>query len=345
VFSVSVTAGSESIPVQVALVKERAVQQSLQLTGSVTAARSARLSTSTAGLVSALHVDAGSAVTTGDVLLELDAELAEVEWQGAKAGVASARLALADARRRLTEARALAPKQSIAESMVRDLIAEVAQDEAALQLVLADAAYRKGLFERHALLAPFPGVVSTKHTELGEWVSPGQAVLTLVGTADLHIDFQLPEDYRASIGPDSTLTYTLGDALGTPRTGKIATLVPVANPDSRTLLLRVEPTGEDPALVPGLSARATLSFSSGRQGLVVPRDAIIKYPDGRVIVWRVRRSNTELVVEEKRVATGLFFDGDVEILSGLAADDRVVVRGNETLTPGQRVHLVEDKEA
>ena len=67
-----------------------------------------------------------------DVLLELDPELAELQWQATRASAEQARLALRDARRRLQEARALAPQQSIAETAVRDLEAEVAEDEALL---------------------------------------------------------------------------------------------------------------------------------------------------------------------------------------------------------------------
>lgn len=331
---------SDAAPIRIAMVQEQAIAQTLRLTGTVTSVRSARLSASTAGLVTTLNVDAGSAVDAGDVLLQLDAELAQWEWQGSQASVASAQLALTDAQRRLKEAKTLAPMQSIAESFVRDLASEVAEDEAALQRTQADAKFRKGILDRHILYAPFAGVVSIKHTELGEWVTPGEPVLDLVATGYLQIDFQVSEDYLSVIKPDTEVVYTLGDSAIDSREGKISVLVPVADPGARTFLLRVEPVDPDPRMSPGMSARAALNLDSGRRGMAIPRDALIKYPDGRDVVWVVEESDGGEMVAEKRVDTGLVFGGMVEVREGLSLTDRVVVEGNETLQPGQRVKIL-----
>ena len=327
------------VPVEVDLVRERAIERVVHLTGTVTSARSARLSASTAGLVTVLHVDSGSQVAQGDLLLEMDPELARWQWESAQASADAALIALEDARRRLAEARTLAPQRSIAETVVLDLAAEVAEDDAALKRARAEAGYRKGVLERHLLRAPFAGVISARHTELGEWVNPGQAVLELVATGELRIDFPVAEDYLADIGADTPVSYTLGrDATGG-SAGKVATVVPVTDPDARTFLLRVHAAEPDPRMKPGMSARAELKLDTGRRGLVVPRDAILKYPDGRVVVWVVESVQEGATVTERLVEPGLVFDGLVEVRSGLQAGVRVVVQGNETLQVGQRVSI------
>ena len=328
------------VPVRVEQVKEQPVQRMVQLTGTVTSARSARLSTATGGLVTTLHVDAGSPVAAGDVLLELDPALAQWQWQSSQATADTARLAVADSRRRLKEARSLAPQRSIAESVVRDLEAEVAQDGAELQRAEAEAGYRKGILDRHQLRAPFAGVVSVKQTELGEWVDPGQPVLTLVATQELRIDFPVAEDYLADVTLDTPVTYTLGDNSHDSRKGTISIVVPITDPGARTFLLRVKASDPDPRMISGMSARAQLTLDTGRRGLTIPRDAILKFPDGRVVVWVVENANDGLQVAEKRVVTGVVFDGQVEIREGLEAGARVVVQGNEALQNGQRVILL-----
>ena len=338
--TLAVSQPDKGVPVRVAIVKEQAVQQIIDLTGTVTSPRSARLSTSTAGLVTELHVDEGSQVATGDVLLELDPVLAQSQWQGSQASANVARLAAADSARRLQEARALIPQKSIAESVVRDLEAEVAQDAADLQRAEAEAGYSKGILERHQLKAPFSGVVSAKATELGEWVTPGQPVLTLVATQDLRMDFPVSEDYLAEVALDTPVTYNLSDNSRDARTGAITTVVPVTNPGARTFLLRVQPADTDPRMIPGMSARAQLMLATGRVGLTVPRDAILNYPDGRVVVWVVADTAEGTQVSETLVATGVVFDGNVEILEGLTAGARVVVQGNEALQNGQRVNVL-----
>jgi membrane fusion protein (multidrug efflux system) len=326
-----------TVPVDVTPVVEREINRVVQVTGTVTSARDARLSVATRGLVTGLYVDAGSRVAKGDPLLDLDPELAELQWKRDVAGVTEARNALADARRRLEEARSLAPQRSIAETVVRDLEAEVAEDEAALQRAEAQAGYSRGVLERHQLRAPFAGVVNAKLTELGEWVDPGQAVLHLVATDALRLDFKVPEDYLADVGPQTLVRFTLSAMPDQPRDGRVTTVVPVTDPGARTFLLRVQPLEQDDALRPGMSARAELKLATGRQGLVVPRDAILRFPDGRAIVWVVDATGDGPVAAERVVRVGLAFDGVVEVREGLEPGARVVVRGNEALHGGQRL--------
>jgi RND family efflux transporter MFP subunit len=327
----------EGSPVVVAVVEEQAIYQPLALTGTVTSARAAELSTSVSGLVSMLNVDAGSQVQAGEVLLQLDPELAQLQLQSAGAQLAQARIALADARRRLQEARSLAPQQSIAESVVRDLAAEVSSDESALQQATADAAYSEALLARHQLKAPFAGVVSAKRTELGEWVSPGQPVLDLVAVDDVRLDFPVSEDYLADVRPGAELLFSLNAVPGSDYKGRVATVVPVTEPGARTFLLRVQVDEAVPGMIPGMSVRAQLRLATGRSGLGVPRDAILRFPDGRVVVWTVESGPEGDVVRENVVRTGNSYDKLVEVREGLAAGTRVVVRGNEALRDGQRV--------
>lgn len=339
-----VATGNEGAPVQTSIASEQEINRVLQLTGTVTALRAARLSTATSGLVSVMHVDVGSQVKAGQVLLELDPELAQLQLQSATAQVGQARNALADARRRLEEARRLAPQKSIAETVVRDLAAEVLGDEAALHQAEADAAYRGGILARHQLKAPFDGVVSAKLTELGEWVNPGQGVFELVALDDVRLDFPVAEDYLATVQVDSPLTFSLSADPGQVYAGRVATVVPVTDPGARTFLLRVLAENPGRRMIPGMSVRASLKLATGRRELVVPRDAILRFPDGRVVVWTVEPGEDGPIVRENLVVTGLAFDSLIEIREGLETGARVVVLGNESLRDGQRV-LVREQQA
>ena len=126
-------------PVAVVKAQARDIVEVIQLNGSVSARRNAQLSVATAGLVTQLDLDEGAHVQAGEVLLGLDAELARQQYQAAHAVEKQAGRALDDARRRLAEAQELAPKQSIAKTVVKDLAAEVAEDEAALERARAEA--------------------------------------------------------------------------------------------------------------------------------------------------------------------------------------------------------------
>ena len=324
---------ARAVPVGVETVQERDIQRVLDLTGTVTAMRSARLSAATSGLVATLQVDMGSRVKAGQLLLELDPELAQLQLDSAVAQVEQADTGLQDARRRLAEARTLVPQRSIAESVVRDIEAEVASDEAALHQAQAEAGYRRGILQRHQLRAPFDGVVSAKLTELGEWIDPGQAVLELVALDDVRLDFPVSEDYLADIRPDTPLTFSLSANPDQVFEGSVDTVVPITDPGARTFLLRVLAENPDQRLLPGMSVRAQLHLATGRSGLVVSRDAILRFPDGRVVVWTVDAG----VAKENLVVPGLGFASLVEIREGLRAGATVVVEGNEALQNGQPV--------
>ncbi len=330
-------AQAPAVPVVAQSVREVPVRESIRLTGSVTAARASNLSPATSGLITAVAVDAGSRVQRGDALLELDPELARWQAQSAAAAVRAARVALDDARRRLEEAQSLAPKQSIAETLVRDLAAEVEEDDAALQRAQAEAGYRDALLARHTLLAPYDGVVAAKLSDVGEWVVPGDAVLELVATSDLRIDFAVAEQYLQRIAPGTAVTFNTALAGAAGGTGTVASVVPVSDPVARTFLLRVEPAAGGPPLSPGMSVSGRIMLDTGRQSQAVPRDAIIRHPDGRVLVWVVEDSADGPRVSERIVDPGLVFDGLVEIRSGLERGTRVVIKGNEALQVGQRV--------
>lgn len=338
-FCIVAATAETGVPVRVVPVVEQPIQRELQLTGTVTADQAARLSVATSGLVTAIHADAGSRVQAGQIVLELDAELASLQLDASRAAETQAGDAVEDAQRRLREAEQLAPQRSIAESVVRDLASEVAQDEAALQQIKAQTAYQQAVVARHQLRAPFAGVISLKSTELGEWVNPGQPVFDLVNMDQVRLDFPVSEDYVASVAEGAPVSISSSAQPGQSYRGRVATVVPVTDPVARTFLLRVLVDNPSHELIPGMSVRASVKLAAGRSGLVVPRDATLRFPDGRVVVWSVEQQQDGTIARENVVQLGLAFDGLVEVRSGLAAGADVVVRGNEALQSGQRVSI------
>ncbi len=337
-------APEQTVPVQVVQVQQQPILRQVDITGSVTSPQVANLSPSISGLIIAMNADEGDRVATGSTLVEMDSELAKLRWQSAQATVTSAESEVADAKRRLAEAQRLESQRSIAKTVIKDLQAEVIQKQANLQRVSSDAKYQQALLERHQLKAPFPGVISQRVRALGEWVTPGDGVLQLVATEKLRLDFAVSEDYLSRLRPDARVMFRL-NALGNETfEGKIHTLVPVTNQGARTFLLRVNLENADPRIIPGMSASASLHIPTDRNNMVVPRDAILRYPDGRAVVWGVYQEGDHWVAREYKVQPGEAFAGLVEIQGDLPNKSRVVVRGNESLRAGQRVSIVNDSE-
>lgn len=311
----------------------------VSLNGTVNALRTSRLSTAVAGLVEEIRVETGNNVVTGDLLVGLDNEQAELDLASARAETAEARSRLEEAQRRLTEARSVGAGRNIAATEISARESEVAATEAALARLRAEEKRHQVVLDRHRIEAPFDGVVSNRISDLGEWVNPGDELLTLVDTTNLRLDFRVPQNYYQRISDDSELFVTMNE-MGLERvTATIESLVPVNDPQARTFLMRAT-APEKPNLLPGMAVQATLRVSTGKQGLTVSRDAINRYPDGRITVWIAEPTDNGLYeVREKRVEVGSSFSNRMEILSGLEGDEQVVIRGNESLEDGARVKL------
>lgn len=323
---------------QLEAVEEADILQDISLNGTVTALRSSRLSTAVPGLVDSVNVETGSRVSRGDLLIELDDEQMEYQLAAARAATEEGKVRLAEARRRLQEARSVGAGRNIAATEVSARESEVTSARAALARLDAERQRVAADLRRHRIEAPFDGVVSQRYSDLGEWVTPGDELLQLVDTDNVRLDFQVPQDYLGRINDGAELrVHADGQSLN----ARIDSLVPVNDPRARTFLLRaIGP--DDLTLLPGMAVTATLRVASGERGLTVARDAINRYPEGRVTVWVARTAGEDgYTVTEKRVETGTGFEDRVVVTSGLKGGEQVVVRGNESLSDGIEVRLAE----
>lgn len=327
--------------VTVAPSEETELVEELPLTGTLTAPQNALISPEVAGRLASIAVDAGDRVEAGAQLATLDDELARLELAGASAAVEEAQADLDDARRRLRETRELAERQSVAESDLRAREAEVTRDRAVLERRRAEHALQTALVERHVLEAPFDGVIARRMQDPGERVDTDTPVFELVQIDRLRLDLRVPQRYFGRVTPATGARIRLDALPQQTLEARVATVVPVSDPDARTFLVRIELPNTEERMTPGMSARATLRLESGRSGVVVPRDALIRYPDGRITVWIAEGEGSTRTVTERGIETGLQFGGRIAVTAGLAAGTPVVVEGNEALQEGQQVRLHE----
>lgn len=312
----------------------------VRLTGTVTAARVARISSAVGGIVAAMSVEVGDRVGAGEPLAELDDELAQHALERARAAVREGDAALADARRDLAVGRRLAAGSSLPQNEVEAREVRVAAAAAALDRLRAEEALQAARLQRHVVVAPFAGVISLKVAEAGEWLEPGTALVELVETAAPLIDVPVPQDYFRRLDERVAITVQLDAAPGPPAAAGIAATVPVGDRDARSFLLRLRLEDDQQAAMPGSSAQVTLNLAAGETGVVVSRDALIRYPDGRASVWAVAGDGAS--VTERYVEPGRAFGDRVHLRAGLDAGEQVVVRGNEGLREGQPVRVVGD---
>ena len=337
--SLPVNAADRSPLVVVSTAKTDTIIRQVPLTGTITSARVAKLSTEVSGKVEAVNVEVGDLVETGSALIRLDREIEQLTLQALQAKTKQASAELNDAQRRYQDAKRLRKQKSISENDLRLLEAEVEVDAAMLKQQQAEQRRQQARIERHILQAPFSGVISERLTEAGEWIEPGRPVLTLVAVDDLRIEFRVPQEFYSSIDKQATLDVTLDAFPEREFAGTIDAVVPVSDPSSRTFLIHAIVDARNARMTPGMSVHGKLHLSTGRRGVVISRDAILRYPDGRITVWVINPDSEPPTVSEKHVTTGHSFDGLITIREGISAGDVIVVQGNESLQDGQQVRI------
>jgi RND family efflux transporter MFP subunit len=332
-------AQDKGVPVAFEKARTAPVIEEVPLTGTVVTLQASLVSTSVAGLVETVHIEEGDRIAKGAPLVTLDSELVRYEIARLEAASQQAAVELADARRRLNEAQALENRQSIAETEVASRRTAVRAAEASLAQRRAEKDFQTVRLERHEISAPFDGVVNRKLTEIGEWLEPGTALLELVNTDNLRIDYAAPQDIFAKLTTDTPIDIQPAsdpEAVA----GKITGIVAVTDPQARSFIIHAQHQGQT-AMTPGMSARGLLRLTTDDEAVVIPRDGLIRSPTGRTTVWVLDRSGEAPVAREQKVRVRATFGESVALSEGIEADTEVIVRGNTRLQEGQRVQIDE----
>lgn len=336
--AVTVTATAQT-PVSVVRPDTGQASRTLNFSGNLIARRAASLSPQVAGQIEQVHADVGDRVEAGDVMMRLDASLAVLEVARAEAAVEQARAVLDEAGRLVDEGRRLVADRFVPDTEVRAREANLAQAEAALARAQSELEIEQEQLTRHDLRAPFSGVVSQRHSELGEWVTPGTTVLNLVAVDELWLDVRVPQEYWSDMAEELSVEAVADAAPDRSLDARVHARVPVNNPTARTFLLRLLIQDDSGSIIPGMSARVSIKLPGSGSVMLVPRDAIIRYPDGTTTLWIIPAGSNQARQRQVEVVRNL---GDqVELAGELASGDRVVVRGNEALSEGETVRIDE----
>ncbi len=333
-------AQSRGTPIVVATARAESAGRMIRLPGTVVATRVSRLSTAIGGLVKSISLDLGDRVKAGDTVAVLDDSLARHELDQARAALEEAQ---ADAREktRLYEiGRNLTKRNVITKDQLNVRAAQMRMAQAVVKRLRADEAANTELLARHQITAPFDGVVAARDTEVGEWVSPGTRIVELVADNDVAVDVSVPQEFVASVRNGVSIELQF-DALGGQRfaAGRMV-LAPSGDAVTRTFAMRIRPAAADIGIAPGMSAQALISLDSTGSVIVIPRDALLRQPDGRTLVWVVQETGEQPTVAARGVVAGRATGSSIHITDGLRDGERVVVRGNESLRAGQAVRVV-----
>jgi len=334
-------------PVTLAAVISENLNEQAVLSGTTEASRQAELSPRVDGLVTKLFVEEGMSVEQGEPVLQLDARLAELEAEVAAARVQEAEARQRDAIRIRDELLSLKQGRHASETETRSAIANVEMTAAALIAEQAAWSRARELVHRHALAAPFAGMVVARHVEVGEWAKRDEAAVELLALDRLRIRAILPQRDYPRVQPGASARVRFDALPQRDFVGEVMARVASGDQRTRGFPLLIDLPNPDGALAPGMSARVRIDLAGGQDRvLTVPRDAVIAKSDGSREVWRVQREDGLSKAYPIAVETGRASGDRLEILRGaLDAGDQVVLLGNERLRPGQRIEASKSGDA
>nr|MBV6629122.1 efflux RND transporter periplasmic adaptor subunit [Oceanococcus sp. HetDA_MAG_MS8] len=307
-----------ALPVKVAAVAESSWAREVQVTGTIEAVDSVRLAPTVTERVTKVHFQEGAKVAAGEILVEL-----EQAQEQAQLALAKARLREAD----------LAVKRA-ASLQRQKLLADAGLDEALVGQAVAQAevdAAQAALNER-ILRAPFAGQVGLRQVSPGAIVESGTIITQLHSVDALRVSFSLPQTEWLLLSQPHEVQVEVAGLAGQSWTGQIDADAVALETQSRALPLRAQIRDAAPPLRPGLAATVTVR-SQPHRSLSVPEAALLPR-GGQQFVYVVDEQDQ---AQRRKVRIGLRKPGTVEVLDGLTAGEKVVVRGAERLRPGMTV--------
>lgn len=334
-------ATTAQVPVRTVQPEQTEIAPQRRLSGSLIALQDAALSLQQAGVVVSIAVEPGSSVRRGDELLRLDDELARLEAARDAASLAEGRARAEEARRVAEERKTLAEQRNVPRTQAEAAAAEAAIGAAAVTRLEAELRLQQALVARHRLNAPFDGVIRARHVDLGEWVQPGTPVLDLVSNAELRFEVYAPQELWGRLEPGDRAELRFDRLPGKRLEGEIESRVAAQDRASRSFLVRLRLLEPDAILTAGMSGEALFTAGDGQTLWTLPRDALLRYPDGSVGIWLAEATADGHVARARRIEAGTELDSRVAVVSGIEGGERVVLHGNEQLRDGEPIELID----
>lgn len=288
------------------------------------------------GKIVARHVDVGSAVKQGQILMEIDARDIEqtVNNYSAQAAQAGAQLELSA--KDLKRYRSLFEQDVVSRSQLDQI--QCAYDVARARLDSANALLKNGRNQLGytRLRADQTGVVTTINAEIGQVVGPGQVVVSVVHDGEKEIEISVPENRIDAIRVSHVAQVTFWALPGLTLSGKIREISPVADPALRTYKARVALLKPSDQIRLGMTASVKMMNPENRsEAPYIPLAAL--YQTGNTPqVWIVQNGAVRL----QAVTTGRLDNNQVQVLSGLKNGDVIVLAGVHKLREGQKVNVM-----
>lgn len=356
-------------PAAVARVERRTLGNTLTIAGEFKPFQDVDVHAKVAGYIRKIYVDVGDHAKEGQTLAVLEVPELAAQLAGADAAVRAAQEQIHRAQGDLQRAQSthsathsayarlkqaadsragLVAQQEVDDAQAKDLggEAQVQSSEAELsaarqQLEVAQANQRQysALSDYTRIVAPFAGVITNRYADTGALIQAGTAsntqampVVRLAQTSKLRLVLPIPESVASQIHLGDPVKVRV-QALDEEIEGKVSRFADSLDRQTRTMETEIDFDNRDGRLIPGMYTETRLSLRQKKDALTIPLEAVSRNGDDATVL----AVNTQNAIEERHVKLGLEDDARVEVLSGLADQDRVIIGNRTQFRDGQRI--------
>jgi len=313
--------------------------------GTVTAVQGVTVSADLPGIVNRIAFESGMSVEEGDILVELDTRQEQAQLVAAEAERDLARL-------NFSRLEGLINRGAISRAEYDRAAAEQKRTEARVGEIRATV-------DRKTIRAPFSGVLGLRQVNLGQYLSAGDAVVTLQSLDPIYVNFGVPQQDIGSVQAGRGVTITVGEVTNSQFPGRISAINAVVDEDTRNVQVQATLANPRGTLRPGMFAQAQVALDEGRTIVTIPVSSIsyAPYGDSVFVVNEMTNESGQAYqgVRQQFVEVGESRGDQIAILSGVEAGEEVVTSGafklrngsavlvnNEVTPPNEREPMPED---
>ncbi len=318
-------------------------EEDVVLPGTIAAFNRGTIYARASGYVTAWFEDIGAHVKKGQVLATIDAPDLDQQLAQAKADLASAKANLALADVTLSRWQSLSQQNIVSQQAKDERAGDQLAKKSAVDAAQANVARLEALSAFKNLTAPFDGVVTARSLDIGDLVNAGgTSGRALFQVADLHkvrIYVNVPQAYLGDMNPGIMATLKLPGREQTYEAKLTSTSNSLAE-NTRSALVELQADNPNDSLWPGAYAEVHFHIPANPSVVRIPATALVFGPDG----LRVATVGNDDMVVSKPVKIGRNLGKEVEILSGLSTDDRIIDSPPESLGAGEKVQIAGAKQ-
>jgi membrane fusion protein (multidrug efflux system) len=315
--------------------------QALVLPANIEANQQTPIFARTSGYLKAWYADIGAHVKAGQLLATIDAPEVDAALRQARAdaqqALANDQLAQVTATRwqQLVQTHAVSQQET-------DMKASDAQAKHAALLAAQSNVARLGQMQSYEkVYAPFAGVITARNIDVGALIDAGSAggpakeMFDLAQTSVLRVYADVPQNYAGTPLDGTPACLAVAQLPGRCLPGSVARNSGAINPVTRTLRIEVDVPNADGAVLPGSFGQVRVSLRDAQPGLSLPVNTLLYRPEG----LQVATVDAQQKVLLKTIRPGRDFGTRIEVTSGLAATDRVILNPSDSITNGQAVRV------